>query len=267
MKKTMMVSSLLVAVMSVFAEGPVRRVRGNTQSRPNIVWIFSDDHTRQAIGAYGSRLAKLDPTPRIDKLAQEGMVFERCYVGNSICAPSRATLLTGKHSHKHGKLSNRGGFNHNQPQFQKVLQKNGYQTAMIGKIHLNGKMQGFDYWEVLPGQGSYYQPRFITANGRKNYTGYVGDLVTDRSLEWLKNGRDKDKPFMLMVHHKATHRSWKCASRHTKLYDGVEIPEPDTPSPQESRSAEPADDLFFGEPLDDGTHGHQGDDGYAVGAG
>jgi len=100
--------------------------------RPNIVWIFSDDHTCQAIGAYGSRLAKLDTTPRIDKLAKEGMLFDRCYVGNSICAPSRATLLIGKHSHKNGKIDNCGGFNHAQPQFQKVLQKHGYQTALIG---------------------------------------------------------------------------------------------------------------------------------------
>ena len=135
--------------------------------RPNIVWIFSDDHTRQAIGAYGGILAEVDPTPRLDQLAKSGMVFERCYVGNSICAPSRATLLTGKHSHLNGKLTNGGRFNQDQQTFPKLLQKAGYQTIMIGKIHLPGKMQGFDYWEVLPGQGDYYQPTFITENGRK----------------------------------------------------------------------------------------------------
>lgn len=195
-------------------------------SKPNIVWIFSDDHTRQAIGAYGGILAEVDPTPNIDRLAAEGMRFDRAYVGNSICAPSRATLLTGKHSHLHGKIDNMGGFNHDQQQFQKILQKNGYQTAMIGKIHLSGKMQGFDYWEVLPGQGAYYQPEFITEEGRKFYEGYVADIITEKSIDWLKNKRDTAKPFMLMVHHKATHRSWKAAPRHVGLYDDVILPEP-----------------------------------------
>jgi len=230
MDKRVLVKTILSVVISASVSAQVaaaaRPVR-QAQGRPNIVWIFSDDHTRQAIGAYGSRLAKLDPTPNIDRLANEGMLFERCYVGNSICAPSRATLLTGKHSHKNGKIDNRGPFNHDQQQFQKILQKDGYQTAMIGKIHLAGKMQGFDYWEVLPGQGSYYQPTFITEDGNTQYKGYVGDLVTDRALEWLKNGRELDTPFMLMVHHKATHRTWKCAPRHTGLYDDVMIPEPD----------------------------------------
>jgi len=195
--------------------------------RPNIVWIFSDDHTRQAIGTYGGILAEVDPTPRLDRLAKNGMVFERCYVGNSICAPSRATLLTGKHSHLNGKLTNGGRFNQDQQTFPKLLQKAGYQTIMIGKIHLPGKMQGFDYWEVLPGQGDYYQPTFITENGRTKYKGYVGDVVTDRALAWLESeDRDKDKPFMLMVHHKATHRTWKAAPRHVGLYDDVTLPEP-----------------------------------------
>ncbi|MCK4565388.1 MAG: sulfatase-like hydrolase/transferase, partial [Verrucomicrobia bacterium] len=120
--------------------------------KPNMVWIFSDDHSFQTIGAYGGSLQKLNMTPNIDRLAREGMRFDRAYVGNSICAPSRATLLTGKHSHMNGKIDNRGPFNQDQQQFQKILQKNGYQTVMIGKIHLPGKMQGFDYWEVLPGQ-------------------------------------------------------------------------------------------------------------------
>lgn len=122
------------------------------KARPNIVWIFSDDHTNQAIGAYGGPLAQVDPTPNIDRLAAEGMRFEHCYVGNSICAPARATLLTGKHSHLHGKIDNRGGFNHDQQQFQKILQKHGYQTAMIGKIHLSGKMQGLSLVPLLKGK-------------------------------------------------------------------------------------------------------------------
>jgi arylsulfatase A-like enzyme len=196
--------------------------------RPNIVFIFSDDHTRQAIGAYGGILAKVDPTPNLDRLAKEGMRFDRFYVGNSICAPSRATLLTGKHSHLNGKLTNGGPFNQDQQTFPKLLQKSGYHTVMIGKIHLPGKMQGFDYWEVLPGQGSYYQPTFITENGRTQYKGYVADIITDRAIEWLEEKRTDDKPFMLMVHHKATHRTWKAAPRHVGLYDDISLPEPDS---------------------------------------
>ena len=114
-------------------------VHGIAAERPNIVWIFSDDHSYQTIGAYGGRLESLNPTPNIDRLAKAGMRFDRAYVGNSICAPARATLLTGKHSHLNGKLTNRGEFNHDQPQFQKILQKNGYQTVMVGKIHLDRK--------------------------------------------------------------------------------------------------------------------------------
>ncbi|VGO19179.1 sulfatase family protein [Pontiella sulfatireligans] len=196
-------------------------------AKPNIVWIFSDDHSYQTIGAYGGRLQPLNPSPNIDSLARDGMRFDRVYVGNSICAPSRATLLTGKHSHMNGKYDNRDAFNHDQQQFQKILQKNGYQTVMVGKIHLDGAMQGFDYWEVLPGQGKYYSPDFITEEGKTKYEGeYVTDVITDRALNWLENKRDKNKPFMLMVHHKAPHRNWDPADRHMSKYEDVEIPEP-----------------------------------------
>ncbi len=194
--------------------------------RPNMVWIFSDDHSYQTIGAYGGRLQKLNPSPNIDRLAREGMRFDRAYVGNSICAPSRATLLTGKHSHKNGKIDNRVPFNQDQQQFQKILRKNGYQTAMIGKIHLPGKMQGFDYWEVLPGQGAYYNPAFITEEGNTKYKGYVTEIITDKALDWMENKRDKTKPFMLMIHHKAPHRNWQPAKREMERYADVEIPEP-----------------------------------------
>ncbi|NOU61768.1 sulfatase family protein [Marinifilum caeruleilacunae] len=200
----------------------------SAQEKPNIVWIFSDDHSYQTIGAYGGQLASLNPSPNIDKLAKEGIRFNRAYVANSICAPSRATLLTGKHSHLNGKMDNNGGFDHEQQQFQKILQKCGYQTVMVGKIHLNGKMQGFDYWEVLPGQGKYYDPDFITEKGQTTYPGrYVTDVITERTINWLENERDKDKPFMLMVHHKAPHRNWEPADRHMSKYKDVEIPEPD----------------------------------------
>ena len=213
-------TAAIVVALNVF-------VAGAATPRPNIVWIFSDDHSYQTIGAYGGRLQSLNPSPNIDSLARDGMRFDRCYVGNSICAPSRATLLTGKHSHLNGKYDNRDAFNHDQQQFQKILQKHGYQTVMVGKIHLNGMMQGFDYWEVLPGQGKYYNPDFITEEGKTHYEGrYVSDVITDRALNWLENKRDVDKPFMLMVHHKAPHRNWDPADRHMSKYADVEIPEP-----------------------------------------
>ncbi|VGO16345.1 Arylsulfatase [Pontiella desulfatans] len=196
-------------------------------SRPNIVWIFSDDHSYQTIGAYGGRLQSLNPSPNIDRVAREGMRFDRCYVGNSICGPSRATLLTGKHSHMNGKYDNRGKFDHDQQQFQKILQQHGYQTVMVGKIHLNGNMQGFDYWEVLPGQGKYNNPDFITEEGKTSYEGHVTDITADKALEWLKTRRDPDKPFMLMMHQKAPHRNWTPAERHMVKYADIEIPEPD----------------------------------------
>jgi arylsulfatase A-like enzyme len=196
--------------------------------RPNILWIFSDDHAYQAIGAYGGRFKKEKLTPTIDSLAKDGMLFERAYVANSICAPSRATLLTGKHSHLNGKFDNRGGFNHDQQQFQKILQKAGYQTAMIGKIHLKGKMQGFDYWEVLPGQGQYLNPVFITEQGRTTYKGHSTDIVTGRAINWLKNGKVASKPFMLMVHYKAPHRPWVPPERFRKAFSNRTFPEPES---------------------------------------
>ena len=196
--------------------------------KPNIVWIFSDDHAYQAIGAYNSRLKGLNPTPNIDAIAKDGMIFERCYVANSICAPSRATLLTGKHSHMNGKLNNRGPFNQDQQTFPKILRKNGYQTAMIGKIHLSGKMQGFDYWEVLPGQGAYNDPSFITEKGKTQYKGYSTDIIIGKALDWMKNKRDKSKPFLVMIHTTAPHRTLIPAARNMERYEDVTIPEPDT---------------------------------------
>jgi arylsulfatase A-like enzyme len=195
---------------------------------PNIVWIFSDDHAYQAIGAYGGRLAPSNLTPNIDSLARDGMIFNRAYVGNSICAPSRATLLTGKHSHLNGKLDNRGPFNHDQPQFQKLLGRSGYQMAMIGKIHLPGKMQGFDYWEVLPGQGRYINPTFITEQGKTQYKGHSTQIITDRALNWLNNSRDQSKPFMMMLHYKAPHRNWMPAEHLQKEFSTKTFPEPET---------------------------------------
>ncbi len=198
--------------------------------RPNIVFIFTDDHALQAISAYGSRYAEMAPTPNIDRLAKEGMLFERSYCGNSICGPSRATILTGKHSHLNGFMDNNfSRFDGNQPTFPKMLQKAGYETAVIGKWHLVSNPTGFDHWEVLPGQGSYYNPDFIQMDGSlKRFEGYCTDIVTDKSLDWLKNRKDKSKPFVLMTQQKAPHRNWVPAIRHMDLFDGMDLPEPET---------------------------------------
>lgn len=204
--------------------------------RPNIVFLFSDDHATAAISAYGSRLAEIAPTPNIDRLAKEGALVRNSFCCNSICGPSRAAILTGKHSHVNGFMDNNNShFNGAQMTFPKLMQKGGYQTAMIGKWHLGSDPQGFDYWEILPGQGSYYQPDFKLmpekpgGKVRKSkYEGYVTEVVVDRALEWLEKGRDKEKPFILMCQQKAPHRNWSPALKYVNLFDDVTIPEPET---------------------------------------
>lgn len=205
-------------------------VIASAAERPNIVFIFTDDHALEAISAYGTRFNKISPTPNIDRIAKEGMLFERSYCGNSICGPSRASILTGKHSHMNGFMDNNfSRFDGNQTTFPKILQKSGYQTAVIGKWHLISNPTGFDYWEVLPDQGSYYNPDFIQMDGsKKRFEGYVTDLVVDKSLDWLKNRKDKSKPFVLMTQQKAPHRNWVPAERHMNLFDGIDIPEPES---------------------------------------
>jgi N-acetylglucosamine-6-sulfatase len=197
--------------------------------QPNILFLFSDDHALQAISAYGGRFKEVAPTPNIDRLAKEGGIFERSYCANSICGPSRACILTGKHSHRNGFIDNSSRFDGTQPTFPKYLAQAGYQTAIIGKWHLVSKPIGFDYWEILPGQGSYSNPDFLQMDGStKRFDGYVTDLITDKSLDWLKNRRDKSKPFVLMSQHKAPHRNWIPPERHYKLFDGMTLPEPAT---------------------------------------
>lgn len=192
---------------------------------PNIVFIFSDDHAIQAIGAYGSRI---NETPRLDQLARQGMVFDRSYCTNSICGPSRASILSGKHSHLNGFMRNGDRFDGSQVTFPKLLRGVGYQTAMIGKWHLETDPTGFDYWQILPGQGHYYNPDFIQMDGsRKRYQGYCTDLIGDFSIDWLEN-RDPDKPFLLMSQHKAPHRNWTPHPRHFGKYKLGTIPEPET---------------------------------------
>lgn len=192
---------------------------------PNILFLFTDDHSTAAISAYGSRINR---TPNIDRLAKEGMLFDSVFCTNSICAPSRAVILTGKHSEANGVRDNRDRFDGDQPTFPKDLQAAGYQTAMIGKWHLKSDPTGFDYWDVLPGQGHYYQPDFRNAEGTRRIEGYATDITTDLALEWLESGRDPEKPFLLMCQHKAPHRTWMPGPDHLDLYDDVTIPEPPT---------------------------------------
>lgn len=184
--------------------------------QPNIVFIMSDDHAYQAISAYGQGL---NNTPNIDRIANEGALFTHGYVTNSICAPSRAVMLTGKHSFVNGKVDNFTAFDWEQDNFPKQLQKAGYETAMIGKIHINGLPQGFDYSNVLPGQGQYYNPEFIENGVEKKYHGYCTSITTNIAMNWLKNLRKKDKPFLLLYHQKAPHRTWMPEEKYLKLFE------------------------------------------------
>lgn len=203
------------------------RASGQAAQRPNIVWIYSDDHAQGAVSAYGGRLAEVAPTPNIDRIANAGMLFNNSFVTNSLCGPCRAVILTGKHSHLNGFKKNGDRFDSSQQTFPKLLQQNGYQTAVFGKWHLESDPTGFDAWEILPGQGNYYNPDFITPQGKHQEHGYVTDLITDKALHWLDGQRDAAKPFMLMVQHKAPHREWEPGPDHLTTFDDVEIPEPD----------------------------------------
>jgi arylsulfatase A-like enzyme len=190
-------------------------LQAKKSERPNILFIMSDDHAYQAISAYGHGL---NSTPNIDRLAKEGVIFNRGFVANSICAPSRACMLTGKFSHMNGKVDNIQVFDWNQPNVAEILQQNGYQTALIGKIHIDGSPQGFDYWNVLPGQGDYYNPDFIENGVKKKYHGYCTQITTDLALDWLETKRDKSKPFLLLYHQKAPHRTWMPEPKYFDLF-------------------------------------------------
>ena len=198
--------------------------------RPNIVFIFTDDHCEQALSAYDpSRIS----TPNLDRIAKAGMRFTRCYVTNAICGPSRAVIQTGKYSHVNGFVNNGNTFDGDQQTFPKLLQSAGYQTAVIGKWHLKSTPQGYDYYDVLKGQGPYYNPPMITADEAgqpqtRPHTGYTTDIITDKTLAWLKQQRDPDKPFMVMYQHKAPHRNWMPGPKYLTWLDDVMIPEPDT---------------------------------------
>ncbi len=196
------------------------------KTRPNILFIMSDDHAYQAISAYSDHLIQ---TPNIDRIAKDGMLFTNACVTNSICAPSRAVILTGKHSHLNGKIDNMFPFDTTNITFPQLLQDAGYQTAMFGKLHFGNNPKGFDEFQILPGQGTYYNPDFITKqHGKVRETGYTTDIITDKTLNWLKTERKADDPFLLMYLHKAPHREWLPPERHYKTFTKKTFPEPST---------------------------------------
>ena len=193
--------------------------------RPNILFIMSDDHAYQAISAYSDKLIQ---TPNIDRIADEGILFTNACVTNSICAPSRAVILTGKHSHLNGKIDNHAAFDTTQVTFPQLFQKAGYQTAMYGKLHFGNNPKGVDDFLILPGQGDYINPKFLGKEKDTVITGYVSDVITDLTLNWFKTKRDKNKPFMMMYLHKAPHRAWWPSPEKFAEFYEKKFPEPET---------------------------------------
>ncbi|MBL7750399.1 MAG: sulfatase [Chitinophagaceae bacterium] len=197
----------------------------HAQNRPNIIYIMSDDHDADAISAYNNTFIQ---TPAFDRLAKEGMLFKKAFVGNSICSPARATLLTGQHSHKNGIRDNRTPFDGTRTTLPKLMSAAGYQTALVGKWHLHSLPTGFDYWKVLPGQGAYYRPALIHMNNDTvHYEGYTTEVITEQALQFLQS-RDRSKPFMLLLHHKAPHRNWVPTLSNLRIFSQKNFPEPPT---------------------------------------
>lgn len=200
------------------------------QSRPNILYIMCDDHSYQTISAYGSAVSHLAPTPNIDRIATEGMRFDRAFVENSLSAPSRACLMTGLYSHQNGQQQLCEGIESTRTFFTEILQQQGYETGIVGKWHLMCEPKGFDYYHILNDQGQYYNPTFKSNNTHGKYVqeqGYATSLITQHAIEFL-DSRDKNKPFCLMVHHKAPHRNWMPEQKYLDLYENVEFPIPET---------------------------------------
>ena len=225
-KQILVASAASLAGMLLFAACQDKKQEPG--QRPfNIVYIMTDDHTAQMMSCYDTRYAE---TPNLDRIARDGVLFTNSFVANSLSGPSRACMITGKHSHKNGFYDNTHcKFDVSQQTFPKLLQNAGYETALIGKWHLETLPTGFDHWEILPGQGSYYNPDFITQqNDTVQIHGYLTDIITDKSIEWMENGRDKTKPFCILIHHKAQHRNWMADTCHLSLYEDRTFPIPDT---------------------------------------
>ena len=230
MKNNLFFTGLTLCAAGSFAQAQ------NTNSRPNILFIMSDDHATQAINVYGSMLAPYLPTPNINRIANEGMRLDNCFVTNSISSPSRASIMTGQYSHKNGVYTLDNSLNTAHPNVAKELQAAGYQTAIIGKWHLGSEPTGFDHYNVLPGQGRYKNPEFIEKGNWQQgsggnhvltvHTGHSTDVITDETLQYLRT-RDKSKPFFVKCHFKAPHDPWEPADRFKELLKDVVVPEPD----------------------------------------
>lgn len=219
----MPIIELTASLMMILSQGS--SIGDDSQPpRPNIIFIFTDDHCTQALGAYGSRM---NTTPNLDRIATEGMRFDNCFVTNGICAPSRAVVLTGLHSHLNGQRVNGPAFDGAQVTLPKLLRESGYQTAIVGKWHLRSAPTGFDHHDVLIGQGPYYNPTMIRNGTRHAHVGYTTDIITDKAIEFMSR-RDTDRPFMLMYQHKAPHRNWQPGPDHLDMYADETMPEPDT---------------------------------------
>ncbi len=228
MRDYVLILTLVLSAVPVLADN----------DRPNILYIMSDDHAAPAISAYGGFLAAAAPTPNIDRLAQEGMLFRNCFCTNSICTPSRAVIFTGKYSHING-VYKFTALDQSQPTLPKLMRKAGYRTGFIGKYHLHSNPVGLDYWSILPGQGRYHAPQFIEmgdedASGwvrkgtRTTYEGHSSDVIADKALDYLEEIRPDDEPFVLFCHFKAPHDTWQCAPRYESRFANVQIPEPPT---------------------------------------
>lgn len=207
----------------------IGRTKQPAGKRPNILFIMSDDHSASTTSCYGSWLSEHARTPNIDRLAEQGMRLNSCFATNSICTPSRATILTGQYGHINGVFTLDDRLDPKRQNVAKILQNNGYQTAIIGKWHLKTKPAGFDYWNVLPGQGRYHNP-IMREKGKAQsqvHKGFSTNVITNMSIDWMEK-RDKDKPFMLMCHFKAPHRAWDPAEKYAKKYEDVTFPEPPT---------------------------------------
>jgi arylsulfatase A-like enzyme len=259
-----LIAPAAVAAVMITAVGggplaPARAAAQDRARRPNILMVYCDDHAYQTISAYQSVSAyglKLNETPNIDRLAREGIRFDNCFVTNSICGPCRAVIQTGKYSHLNRFCCNGNRFDGTQQTFPKLLQNAGYQTAVIGKWHLGEHMtpQGYDYSEVLIGQGPYYNPPMLRNGQRVQHTGYTTNIITDLALKWLKDDRDPSKPFLLMCQHKAPHRNWQPGPDYLTMYDDVTIPEPDTLFDDYSGRGTPAktQDMTIAKTMNDG---------------
>lgn len=219
----LIVAAIFVAGLGSCQQQKSKSGSGEDNKAPNIIFIMADDHAYQALSAYSDKLIE---TPNIDRIAEHGMLFSNACVTNSICAPSRAVILTGKHSHINGKIDNRFPFDTTQITFPQIFQKAGYQTAMFGKLHFGNNPKGIDQFKILPGQGRYYNPEFITNDGKIQVEGYATEIITDMTLDWLKNQRQADKPFLLFFLHKAPHREWNPEEKYYTEFINRTFPEP-----------------------------------------